>query len=982
MIDHRRRLFKYVAIAWVLMLLAVSPLFAANGKIAGVVKDSQSGSPLPGVNVQIVGTMMGSTTDLQGRYFILNVPPGTYQVKASIIGYEPITISDVVSRLDVTTTVDFSLNPTLVEMGGVTIVAERPLVDKTLTATRANIGVKELDNALPAASLDRIVETTASTFKGYIRGGRKYESKTLLDGVNISDSYFSGGTGSYQVYQAYTATRRSDGDENTVVDVNAQSVQELAVLAGTFNAEYDAASAGIINIATRDGGRKLSGKLFLRSSAGGLDHAGPNVYNDLNRFLAEKATLAASTSASDREKAALMTFDQSTIDKIGYGADPTIDGELSLGGPLTSKGNFYFSGRLVNSYGRFPGEFNREITSSLKLNYNLTNSQKLTGNVIINDGGVLGGWKNRAYSSKYKFFPQGNAQNEKLGIVGYLGWTHTLSTKTFYEIKGSYVGRTSRFGYSDDNGDGIIDWGEDGDFLIIRTPEQSEKYLGTQGGGVIGTKRTFFTGDPGNERFHDVAYAAGEYRFGQPGFYYEDLKRNAFQIKGDLTSQITFNHQLKAGFLYRYHTIEDFQQRTQVKVIFDPKFPFEETSFKLHPQEWAFYAQDRIEYQGIIINAGVRVDAFDTGAKQFGNFFNVSRQDTLASGRIIRTQLRDKDVPVKWFVGPRIGVSHPISATAAMHYSWGRFFTPPPFGLLYESYGNFSNPSLPVVQDVGLDPPEATAYEIGTQWSFLTDYVVDVTAYYRDIKNYSTGGYTINPTAGQGFGSYTYYTSFGYADARGIEVTLEKRPVGWLAGRLSYAYSYIKASADASSISPNKNSFAASAFPAGVTPTIPFEDRQQWNTYPVNVTGGGNALESGYDREHRISLTFLMNLPFGIDVTGISTAQSGFWYFLSQTSKDPRGREQDRSPWSYRTDLRLAKGFKLGGTRVGRIFFEGRNIFNQENILTWDSYNPASTLLWEQKQDPTGVLNRPTRSDGTPLYDIARELYFGIDFSF
>ena len=968
---------KIVSALAVVLLLLASVVFAANGKVAGVVKDAQNGQPLPGANVQLVGTTLGSTTDAQGRYFILNVPPGTYSVKVTFIGYEAVTISDVVSRLDVTTPLDFQLKPTVVEVGeGVTIVAERPLVDKTLTASRSNIGVKELDNALPAASIDRIVETTASVFRGYIRGGRKYESKTLYDGVNISDSYFAGGTGSQQVYQTYTATRRSDEDENNAVDVNAQATQEVAVLAGTFSAEYDAASAGIINVASRDGGRKISGKLFLRSSAGGLDHAGPNVYNDLDRFLAEKATLAASTTPANQEKAALMKFSQATIDEIGYGDDRTMDGELSLGGPLTSKGNFYFSGRLLNSHGRFPGEFNREINSSLKLNYNLTPTQRLTGNVIINDGGILGGWKNQAYSSRFKFFPEGNAQNEKLGLVTYLGWTNTLSSKTFFEVTGSYVGRTSRFGYSDDNNDGIISRGEDGDFLIIRTADQAKMYLGTGGSGVLSGKRTFFTGDPGNERFHDVAYAAGQYRFGQPGFYYEDLKRNALQLKGDITSQITYNHQLKAGFLYRYHTVEDFQQRTQVVKIFDVNFPFEETSYKLHPKEWGIYAQDRIEYQGIIINAGVRIDGFDTGAEQFGDFYNVSKQETLPSGAVTRTQLRDKDVPAKWFVGPRVGISHPISATAAMHYSWGRFFSPPPFGLIYENYGNFANPSLPFVQDVSADPPEATAYEIGTQWSFMEDYVLGATAYYRDIKNYSTAGYSINPNAGQGFGTYTYVTSFGYADARGIELTLEKRPAGWLAGRFSYAYSYIKGSANASAISPNKDRFSP------IDQTIPFDDRNRWNTYPVNITGGGNALDSGFDREHRLTLTFLMNLPFGVDFTGISTAQSGFWYFLTQTTTDPRGREQARSPWNYRTDLRFAKGVKLGGSRYGRIFFEGRNILNQQSILTWDNYNIASGRLWEEKNDPTGDLKRPTTADGLSLFDIGRELYFGIDFSF
>ena len=757
-------------------------------------------------------------------------------------------------------------------------------------------------------------------------------------------------------------------------------------MAGTFAAEYDAATAGVINITTKNGGSKLAGKVFIRSSLGGLNHTGPDVYNspfeDLDKFLQERQDNLDSGDASKVQKAGLMTFNQATIDEIGYGDDPAIDGELSLGGPLGDKGNFYLTGRIQNNHGRFPGEFNREVTSSLKLNYSLSSSDRLTGNLIVNDGGIIGGWNNRQFSARYKFFPEGNPQNKKLGLVGYLAWTKTLSPKTFFEIRGSYTGRTSRFGYSDDNNDGIIQRGEDGDFLIITTPEQSLRYLGDAGSGVVtdasgNSVRTFFTGDPANENFHEVAYAPNQYRFGQPGFYYEELKRNALQLKGDITSQVTFHHQLKGGFLFRRHTVDDFQQRTQVKVIFDPTFSFEETTYNINPTEFAIYLQDRIEYQGIIINAGVRIDAFDTGAEQFGDFFNVSSQDTLANGRIVRREIRTEDISTKWFFGPRVGISHPIADNAAMHYSWGRFFSPPPFTQLFENFGVIANPSLPQLRDVAARPPESTAYEIGLQWEFITDYVLNATAYYRDIKNYSTTSYAINPVAGQGFGSYTYITSFGYADARGLEVSLQKRPLGWLSGRASYAFSYIKTARNASNISANKNSFAATA-----DDEIPFDDRDQWNTFSANVNGGGNPLTSGFDREHRFSLTFLLDLPYDIGVTGIGTGESGFWYNVTATSDDLREREQRRAPWTYRTDLRISKGFNLGGSRHGRVFLEGRNIFETENILTWDNYNIPSTALWEEDEDPTGDLNRATRLSGLPIFDIAREFYIGVDFSF
>ena len=195
--------------------------------------------------------------------------------------------------------------------------------------------------------------------------------------------------------------------------------------------------------------------------------------------------------------------------------------------------------------------------------------------VMIDDGGKWGGWINRDFSSKFKFFPEGYVGNKKLGLMAYGLLTHTVSPNTFYEIRVSQLNRSGELGYSDDNGNGIVETGENGDFIVIDDAAESEKYLGVQGSSVDASgNSTFFTADPGNERTRNIDYAQNQYRLGQPGFFYDKTDRNVLQLKADITSQINFNNQLKAGFLYRYHTVSQFQQRTQVRVIFDNQFRY------------------------------------------------------------------------------------------------------------------------------------------------------------------------------------------------------------------------------------------------------------------------------------------------------------------------------------------------------------------------------------------------------------------------
>src|SRR5690606_8019604 len=131
------RLVKYVFEIFSIMLLTAQLLFAGTtGKIQGRVTDKKTGEPLPGVNVIIIGTNIGSATDANGDYFILQVPPGNYSVKASMIGYQEVVVQNVDVKVDLTTRINFEIEEKTVELEDeVVIIAEKPIIRKDVTSS-------------------------------------------------------------------------------------------------------------------------------------------------------------------------------------------------------------------------------------------------------------------------------------------------------------------------------------------------------------------------------------------------------------------------------------------------------------------------------------------------------------------------------------------------------------------------------------------------------------------------------------------------------------------------------------------------------------------------------------------------------------------------------------------------------------------------------------------------------------------------------
>ena len=265
MIRSNRFLKVVCLFAMVSLVLFVpdSGIFAGTtGKIAGIVTDAATGEPLAGVNILLEGTSMGAATDLDGVYYIINIPPGEYSVMATMIGYKSVLQEQLRVIVDRTTTADFSLATAVLESEEtVVVIAERPLVQadvgssQTIT-TAEKASTIPVSDIMQAVSLEPGVSVAESQFEVQIRGGGSDQVRFQVDGMERKDKLND---------KVYTQT-------------NSATVSEIQVLSGGFNAEYGNLRSGMFNIISKEGGPQLSGSVDYRIAPGQYKHFGPDAY--------------------------------------------------------------------------------------------------------------------------------------------------------------------------------------------------------------------------------------------------------------------------------------------------------------------------------------------------------------------------------------------------------------------------------------------------------------------------------------------------------------------------------------------------------------------------------------------------------------------------------------------------------------------------------------------------------------------------------
>jgi len=276
-------------------------LAGTTGKVAGVVKDAASGEPLPGVNVQLEGTMMGAASDAEGNYFVIGVPPGVYSLKTTMMGYETITTSNVIVRIDRTTTVDLDMKATVLDVGGeVTVVAEREVIRKDIAYTQTNLDAAAME-AVPASyTLDQALTTQVGV--GYdaqgltIRRGNNQEISYYVDGMNLKDE---------RTQRPYSGVSKT-------------AISEVQLLTGAFAAEYGDARSGIVNVVTKQPGQKYTLTLETQISPlmggddpdhPGLKHFGPYIYSNDNWYEYGRFDWNGGNAAADKNKDGKPDFD-------------------------------------------------------------------------------------------------------------------------------------------------------------------------------------------------------------------------------------------------------------------------------------------------------------------------------------------------------------------------------------------------------------------------------------------------------------------------------------------------------------------------------------------------------------------------------------------------------------------------------------------------------------------------------------------------
>lgn len=857
---------------------AGAALFAGtSGKIAGSVKDASTGEPLIGTNIIIEGTTLGAASDSEGDYYIINVTPGTYTVKATMIGYASESKVNVRVNVDRTTRLEYEMQKSAIMGEEVVVTAERPIIRADLTASITEISGSDIELG-PAETLQDQIRQQRGVLLGlpqmgksgfrfastpgdelHLRGGRENETLFMIDGMRVNDPLWGG----------------SDYVQNT----SASSINEMSTQAGTFNAEYGNAMSGVINIVAREGSDTFKGHFSSYTDQIGVEKWNQNTAQ--NEF-----SISGPLPFSNNKMTFFVNGQNRITDGYLYGynypnwADSRGEDVDSLTG-------------IPNGKGEKVSMDKEELWNGMaKLTWRVTPSIKLSTFAVYTD------IKKNYYDSWMKYNPVGAPYHQSKDMAFNVNWVHSLSVSTFYELGISRHSKTRFLGVYDSWDDYVV---------VLEASDPTGNWS------VSGEDWTW---------------------------QQDESQTNEFRFSA--TSQVTKIHLIKTGANYRTLSLHrDSRNPNEVGMFY--------CNYDHNPSEVAAYIQDKMEFSniGMILNAGLRFEMWNPDSPYWVDIAKLSDMEL-------------KDASTKTTVSPRLGVSYPVSTVAAFHFAYGHFYQLPTYTLLYQGQRELTNKEdyywdntayqkgnlyYPMTEmnefrlaNADMDPEKTVSYEAGVQTKLTEEISVDVTAFYREMSNLVGERFVAEAASGAGL---SYSDNYDYGNAKGVEVSLNKRYSRYFSLRANYTFSN-----------------------ALITSSTPWEQIQIENpTFRSFI--------ANWDRPHTFSFDLFVGIPNNWGVSLYGNIQSGLPYSIRVEPNT------ERMSWLGTIDMRASKTFGLFGLKE-TVFFRVMNLLDRENIYSVysNSGKPDLPLGIERSVRNLNIYDNPSN------YGPGRQIRVGLSIDF
>ena len=584
-------------------------------------------------------------------------------------------------------------------------------------------------------------------------------------------------------------------------------------------------------------------------------------------------------------------------------------------------------------------QFDKEISATGKLTFTPSD------NIKINYDAIYSNSEFQIYSHSLKYNPEANYNRFEWGLMNSLELKHVISNSTFYNLRGSYNVNDSKlylYPLIGPDGDDYYPGLDFTDFRPDPRYRSSNSLIQNQ------LFNLFFLGGTQNNNFYQRSYTTG--------------------IKFDLLSQLNNQHEVKFGFEGKLHKIDyeffEIKNEGENNPIIPGLNTLDHSRYSKKPVEFSAYVQDKMEFESLILNVGVRLDYIDAKSNYSTDLFNPTPNDPDILPNVDKESLLETSDP-KTRVSPRIGVSFPVSSTGVIRFSYGHFYQIPPFLFLYSNSQFKYDPGIPTYGNANLNPEKQVTYEIGLQQQFTEDISMNIAGYYKDVRDLLALQRIRISTSKV----YDKYVNQNYANIKGVTVSLIKQRRSDDLIRASIDYTFQSAEGNET----NADAFFTDLNSGRQSEKIPvFLNWDQTHTLNASVSVG-----KAKDWNTTILGRFGTGLPFSPLLFNKN--------LLLKTNSD-------RKPSQLTIDLLAEKTFEFSGFEFV-LFMKIFNLFDRLNErFVYDDTGRATYSL-EQTTTNSKLINNESKKypllpslnefyNNPAYYQAPREIRLGLSVNF